>query len=142
MTTQETNKDLVRRLYAKLMAEGDAASARTTLSEDYVDHDIPGFGAGGRDELIQAVLAVRASFPDVKPELYELLAEDDLVAVSVEAGGAHTGASFNGIPAAGKAMRWKELHVFRCRDGRIVEHRGIFDLLSILQQLGALPGAA
>jgi hypothetical protein len=38
-------------------------------------------------------------------------------------------------------MRWKELHIFRCRDGQIVEHRGVFDLLSILQQLGALPAA-
>jgi steroid delta-isomerase-like uncharacterized protein len=142
MTTQEANKELVRRLYATLMAEGDTKSARSILAADYVDHDIPGLGAGGRDELIQAVLAVRASFPDVKPELYELLAEDDLVAVRVEAGGTHTGAPFNGIPAAGKAMRWKELHVFRCRDGQIVEHRGVFDLLSILQQLGALPGAA
>lgn len=78
----EGNKQLVRRLYATLHAEGDLASAREILAEDYVDHDIPGIGEGGREELIAAVQAVRASFPDVKPELFELVAEDDLVAVA------------------------------------------------------------
>jgi predicted ester cyclase len=140
-TTQDGNKELVRRLYGGLMARGDVEAARAVLAAGYVDHDIPGLGRGGREELIQAVGAVRASFPDATPELYELVAEDDLVAVRVEASGTHTGAPFNGIPAAGNLIRWKELHIFRCRDGQIVEHRGVFDLLSILQQLGALPAA-
>lgn len=135
----EGNKQLVRRLYATLHAEGDLASAREILAEDYVDHDIPGIGEGGREELIAAVQAVRASFPDVKPELFELVAEDDLVAVRVEAGGTHSGEEFMGIPAGGASIRWKEIHVFRCADGRIVEHRGVFDLLAILQQFGAFP---
>jgi len=133
------NKELVHRLYGTLHAEGDAAAAREILAEDYVDHDIPGIGQGGREELISAVQAVRASFPDVKPELYELVAEDDLVAVRVEAGGTHSGEEFMGIPAAGASIRWKEIHLFGCKDGRIVEHRGVFDLLAIMQQLGALP---
>ncbi|MGE0229219.1 MAG: ester cyclase [Dehalococcoidia bacterium] len=137
--TTEENKDLVRRLYDVLHARGDAEAARALLAPDYVDHDIPGLGSGGREELIAAVLAVRGAFPDVQPELYELLAEEDLVAVRVEASATHTGAPFNGIPAAGARMRWKEIHIFRCRDSQIVEHRGVFDMLGILQQLGALP---
>ena len=64
-----------------------------------------------------------------------------LVAVRIEAGGTHTGEPFGGIPASGKAIRWKEVHIFRCAAGQIVEHRGVFDLLGILQQLGALPAA-
>lgn len=92
------NKELVRRLYGTLMADGDEASAREILAEDYVDHDIPGVGEGGREELISAVLAVRASFPDVKPELFEMVGEDDLVAVRVEAGGTHFGGGVHGHP--------------------------------------------
>lgn len=135
----ERNKDLVRRLYARLMAEGDTVAADEILAEDYVDHDVPGPFPGTRDGLKQAVLGVRAAFPDAMPELYELVAEDDLVAVRVEAGGTHTGEPFLGVPATGAAIRWKELHLFRCRDGRIVEHRGVFDLLAIMQQLGVVP---
>jgi predicted ester cyclase len=141
VSQQEENKALIRALYNSLMAHGDTATAMTLLPSNFIDHDIPGLGTGGPEDLIQAVLAVRAAFPDITPELYDLVAEDDRVAVRVEAGGTHTGEPFNGIPASGRAIRWKEIHIFRCASGQIVEHRGVFDLLGILQQLGALPAA-
>jgi predicted ester cyclase len=137
--TESANIALVRELYDSLMARGDVATGRRILAENFRDHDIPGLGTGGREELIQAVLGVRQAFPDIRPQLFELIAEGDMVAVRVEAAGTHTGVPFMGVPPAGRAIRWKEVHLFRLRDGRIVEHRGVFDLLSIMQQLGALP---
>jgi predicted ester cyclase len=140
MATGDGNTELVRRLYGGLMAEGDTAVADDLLAEDYLDHDIPGVGEGGRKELVGAVLAVRAAFPDIAPTLGPTLAEDDLVAVRVQAHGTHSGAPFPpGIPATGKAITWKEVHIFRCASGRIAEHWGAFDMLGILQQLGAIP---
>lgn len=136
----ESNKALIRDLYATLMARGDTASADSILAENYVDHSVPGLpGDGNREDLKGAVLKVRAAIPEIQSELYEILAEGDLVSARVEAGGTHSGAPFNGIPATGKAVRWKEIHIFRCQSGKIVEHWGVFDLLSILQQLGAIP---
>lgn len=136
----EANKDLIRRLYSTLMAHGDTAAADEILAEDYVDHDVPGLpGDRGREELKAAVLGVRAAFPDVMPELHEMVAEGDSVSVRVEAGATHTGEAFIGIPPTGKAIRWSEMHIFRCGNGKIVEHWGVFDMLSILQQLGAVP---
>jgi predicted ester cyclase/uncharacterized protein YndB with AHSA1/START domain len=140
--TRPANKELVRRLYGTLMARGDTASADPILAHNYLDHDIPGHeGVGGREEFKAAVLGVRASFPDIQPELFEMAAEGDWVAVRVEASGTHSGAAFLGVPPSGKQMRWQEVHFFRCADGRIVEHRGVFDLLVILRQLGAIPSA-
>ncbi len=136
------NKELVRRLYATLMAKGDTGTADEILAEEYVDHDVPGPFPGTREGLKRAVLAVRAAFPDAAPELFDVVAEGDLVAVRVEAGGTHTGEPFMGVPPGGTSIRWKEIHIFRCSAGRIVEHRGVFDLLGILQQLGAVPGPA
>src|SRR5918995_5823179 len=108
MATAEGNKDLVRRLYGGLMAKGDTAVAEEVLAEDYLDHDIPGVGEGGRKELVAAVLGVRAAFPDIAPTLGPVLAEADLVAVRVEAHGTHTGAAFPpGIPATGRSVAWK-----------------------------------
>jgi steroid delta-isomerase-like uncharacterized protein len=139
MITLQANKELVHRLYNTLMANGDVDAANEILAADYVDHDLPGIGEGGKAELIQLVQGVRASFPDIKPSLYETLAEGELVSVRVIARGTHTGAPFPpGIPATGKAMEWKEIHIFRCQAGQIVEHWGVFDMLSILQQLGAI----
>jgi predicted ester cyclase len=140
MATADGNKELVRRLYGGLMAKGDTAVADEVLADDYLDHDIPGVGEGGKTELVAAVLAVRASFPDIAPTLGPVLAEADLVAVRVQASGTHTGAPFPpGIPATGRSMTWKEVHIFRCDGGRIAEHWGVFDMLGILQQLGAIP---
>ncbi|MDX2220834.1 MAG: ester cyclase [Burkholderiales bacterium] len=137
------NKALVRRLYATLMSAGDTLGADQLLDEDYVDHDIPGMNVpGGRADLKSAVCAVRTSFPDIQPELFEMAAEGAWVAVRVEAFGTHSGAPFLGIDATGRKMRWREIHLFRCASGKIVEHRGVFDLVSIMQQLGVreLPG--
>jgi predicted ester cyclase len=140
MTTADANKELVRRLYGGLMAKGDTAVAAEVLAEGYLDHDIPGVGEGGSQELVAVVLGVRAAFPDIAPTLGPILAEGDLVAVRVEAHGRHTGAPFPpGIPATGKSITWREVHVFRCASGRIAEHWGVFDMLGILQQLGAVP---
>jgi predicted ester cyclase len=55
------------------------------------------------------VLAVRAAFPDITPELNERLAENDRASVRVEACGHHTGTAFPGVPPSGKAMRWKKV---------------------------------
>ena len=137
--TAEDHKRLVTRLYGSLMARGDVDAGREVLADDYVDHDIPGVGAGGREDLVTAVLQVRAAFPDIAPQLHEMVGDGEWVAVRVVAAGTHTGEPFAGIAATGGAISWKEQHLFRCADGRIVEHRGVFDMLSILQQLGAVP---
>lgn len=133
-----TNADLVRELYATLMAKGDVGAAERILAPDYVDHDIPGPFPGTREGLVQAVQGVRTSFPDVKPQLYETVSEGDWVSVRLQAGGTHTGGPFMGIEPSGRPIRWKEIHHFRCAGGRIIEHHGVFDLLGILVQLGAV----
>jgi predicted ester cyclase len=138
--TLEENKNLVRRLYNTLMSQGDTKIADELLSQAYVDHNILSHPSDGtRDDLKKAVLGVRAAFPDIKPELYEIFGEGDWVAVRVEASGTHAGTVFMGVPPRSRRIRWNEIHMFRCKDGKIVEHQGVFDLLSILQQLGAIP---
>lgn len=141
MSTQlESNKELIRRLYATLHGGGDEAGARGILAADYIDHDLPGLGEGGVEELLALVVGVRAAVPDVRPEVVQSVAEGDLVAARVVAEGSHTGAPFPpGIPATGTRLRWQECHVYRIRDGRIAEHWGVNDMLGILTQLGAIP---
>ncbi len=136
----DQNKDLVRRLYAVLHGGGDTAAARQILSDDYLDHDLPGIGEGGRDELFALVAGVRAAVPDVRPTVVQAVAKDDLVAARVIAEGTHTGTPFPpGIPATGSRLRWQECHIYRIADGRIAEHWGVNDMLAILTQLGAVP---
>lgn len=132
------NSDTVRLLYQELMGNGDVERGRELLAEGYVDHDIPGVGEGGRDQLIDAVLAVRAAFPDIAPALDQVLVDGSFVAVRVQARGRHSGTPFMGVPPSGREILWREQHVFRCEEGRIAEHWGVFDVHAILVQLGAI----
>ena len=139
MTTLKGNKDLVHRLYNTLMARGDVDSANQILADDYIDHDLPGIGEGGKVQLIQVVQGVRASLPDITPTLYETLAEDDLVSVRVIARGTHRRALPTRHSGSGSDDGVEGDSYFRCRNGQIAERWGVFDMLSILQQLGAIP---
>ena len=137
---QDANKGLIRDLYGSLMAHGDTATAMTLLPPNFIDHDIPGLGTGGPEDLIQAVLAVRASFP-ISPRNSTISSPKRIGWPCALRRVAPTPASHStafllpGRRSAGK------IHIFRCASGKIAEHRGVFDLLSILQQLGALPAA-
>jgi predicted ester cyclase len=47
-----------------------------------------------------------------------------------------------GLPPSGKSYAVSEIHIFRLRDGRIVEHWREADTMGMMRQLGALPEPA
>jgi predicted ester cyclase len=69
----------------------------------------------------------------------ELVAEGDLVVARVTSSGTPT-ADFMGVPASDKRYTIGEMHLFRMRHGRVVEHWHQQDALGLMRQLGALPG--
>jgi C-1 hydroxylase len=56
----------------------------------------------------------------------------------ISATGTHMG-PFMGVPATGRSFRIDVIDIVRVVDGRIVEHWGVADRLSIAQQLGVVP---
>ena len=132
----EDNKALVRRLYAEVMGKGNMSEADELLSTNYVEHlHVP---TPGREGLKQLVMMVLSAFPDIHPTVEDAVAEGDRVAVRVVARGTHQNA-FMGILPSGKAVEWREMHIYRVAGGKIVEHWGEIDQLSLLQQIGAIP---
>jgi predicted ester cyclase len=67
-----------------------------------------------------------------------LVAEDDRVATWVTGHGTNNG-PFLGNAPSGKPATWSSFGIFRVKDGKIVEHWGIPDLIGLLQQIGAIP---
>jgi predicted ester cyclase len=61
------------------------------------------------------------------------------VAVRVTVRGTHEG-EFMGRPATGRQFAVPSAGIFRIADGRIAEHWGVFDQLTMLGQLGAFGG--
>ena len=46
---------------------------------------------------------------------------------------------FMGLPPSGKSYEIGEIHIFRIREGKVVEHWHQADFLGMMRQLGALP---
>jgi steroid delta-isomerase-like uncharacterized protein len=81
------------------------------------------------------------AFPDWYSTAGELIAEGDRVAERWTGRGTHRG-EFHGIPPTGKQVAVPGVVFYRLRDGRIIEFRGSFDMLTMLQQLGVAPAVA
>ena len=89
------------------------------------------------DLLRQRLDAMKRAFPDLTFRVDQLLAEDDLVAVHATASGTHEG-MFHGVPPTGRRWRASWTAILRVADGRIADVWDNWDLLSMLEQLGAV----
>ena len=76
--------------------------------------------------------------PDWRTEIEDLIAEGDKVVARITMTGTHTG-DFWGIPATGKKVEFTGIYIVRIEAGKIVEHWGEEDGVSLMQQLGVMP---
>jgi len=77
------------------------------------------------------------AFPDVKVTVEELLADGDKVIARVSIRGTQQDA-VGSIQPRGKPITVMAINIFRIANGRMVEHWGLADRLSALQQLGVV----
>ncbi|MCI0622060.1 MAG: ester cyclase [Acidobacteria bacterium] len=131
----EANKVVIRRLYSEVMGEGNMAAAEEIFDPNYVDH-MPIMSSPNRDGLLESVEVTRIAFPDVAPRIIAEIAEEEWVAIAVEARGTHKGKYF-GIAPTGKPVTWTEIHFWRVKEGKIVEHYGNVSLFETMKQIGA-----
>jgi steroid delta-isomerase-like uncharacterized protein len=132
------NAAAIRRLY-DLINAGDIDGFGDQLSDDFVEHEeMPGLERS-KDGVKQLFHMYRAAFPDLHMEPQDVLVSGDKAVARVVATGTHHG-EFMGMPATGKRVEVQLIDITRFGDdGRAVEHWGVFDALSMMQQLGAIP---
>jgi len=128
----------IRRIY-DLINAGDIDSFGRLLADDFVERDdLPGFPPT-RDGVIQYFRMLRASFPDMRMVVEDVIAGGDKAVARVRMTATHT-SPFVGIPATGKQVQVSLIDIIRFGDdGRAREHWGIVDQLSLMQQLGVIP---
>jgi steroid delta-isomerase-like uncharacterized protein len=93
----------------------------------------------GESEVRRYFAETRAAFPDQRNELIALHHADDAVIVEFDLLGTHLG-PLRGIPATGRSFRTRMTAFFIFAGERIACERVYFDQLSILGQLGLVPG--
>lgn len=132
----EENKNIVRR-YQEIYNSNDLDSLREVAAEDLLTPKImPGLKPGleGAKEVHARTLI---GMPDWHTAIDELIAEGDKVVARITMSGTHTG-NFWGMPATGKRVEFTGIYIVRIAGGKIVEHWGEEDGVSLLQQLGVL----
>jgi predicted ester cyclase len=124
VSEQEHNKEVVRRAIDEVINGG-----RMELVDELYGPEIaPGMKAW--------IAPFRASFPDVRMETIDLVAEGDKVVGRFTCSATH-GGEWRGHPPTGRRFeRVDEVYFFRLRDGKIVESWGVEDTADRLRQLG------
>ena len=82
---------------------------------------------------------ISGGLPDLRSTVDEMIAEGDQVVTRWTGTGTHDG-ELMGIGATGKTISVSGIGIHRIADGKVVEHRSLFDQLGFMQQLGAIPG--
>ena len=144
MSTNDYKRSF-RRIPEEIFNKGNLAAADEVMEPDYIEHIPmpPGF-TPDRAGFKKFVGMWRNAAPDLQYTVTpftdtDLIGEGDKVVHRVVGRGTHRG-EFLGIAATGKKLLWTETHIGRYASGKLVEHWGQIDVLSILQELGVVPG--
>ena len=132
----EENKNIVRR-YQEVYNSNHLDELAEVMAFDVLTPKImPGIPTG-MEGAKAAHRIMLAGFPDYQTTIDDLFAEGDKVAARITMSGTNTG-SFMGIPPTGKYVSFTGIYIARLANGKIVEHWGEEDGVSLLQQLGVL----
>jgi steroid delta-isomerase-like uncharacterized protein len=82
--------------------------------------------------------AFTTGFPDSRISIESCISEGDTVVAHWTLTGTHQG-EFQGIPATGKHVKFTGLEFNKVSEGKLLEHRSMFDNLALLRQIGAMP---
>jgi steroid delta-isomerase-like uncharacterized protein len=132
------NAASLEHLYERISA-GDADGAVELLAEGFVEHEqMPGLEPSkeGARQLFQMMID---AFPDFRFDAEDVLTSGDKVVARARVTGTNKG-EFMGMPATGKRIDVQAIDIVRFGDdGLVHEHWGVMDMMSMMQQLGAVP---
>ncbi len=137
----EQNKATARRWFSDIIAQGQLVVADEIFAANHVIHDphAPPSGWPNGPEGLKMVASVfGGGFEGWNIIVDDQIAEGDRVATRWIASATNTG-SLMGMPPTGKKVNVTGVNVTRFAEGKIVESWFNFDMLTLLQQLGAIP---
>jgi predicted ester cyclase len=135
--TTARNVAVIQRFFAELWNGGSLSAADTLLAPGHVHH-VAGGDLTGPESVRQYVAGLRATFPDMRTTMEDIIAAGDKVVVRFTIYGTYQGRGEGNIePAAGKQVTCTGIDIFRLAGGKIVERWGELDALGLQQQLGA-----
>ena len=132
------NKAIAKSFLQEVLNGKAVASVDKYVAANYVEHSVlPGL-PNNREGFKELLNQFFNAFPDMKVTIEDIIAEEDRVVLRVTSSGTHKG-EFMGIAPTDKSFSIGEIHIMRMENGQMVEHWGIEDNMSMMQQLGVIP---
>jgi predicted ester cyclase len=132
MTSSISNqKDIVKTFVEDIFNKHDLSAI-----EKYFAKENPSIGQGS-EGFKQSLSALFTAFPDINAEIEHIVAENDVVVVSLNFTGTHKG-EFQGMPPTNKKINIRSADLYKIEDEIIVGHWDVADQLNLLQQTGVI----
>jgi steroid delta-isomerase-like uncharacterized protein len=130
----EVAKAVVRRNTEEVQGKGDFAVFDELFADDFVDHT-PQEGVTADKAGVKILYSgLREAFPDFHAVIHWQAAEGNLVTTYKIYHGTHRG-EFLGVAPTGREVHFETVDAMRVVDGKITEHWGAANLLSLVRQL-------
>jgi len=135
--TTDTQK-MVERIPLEILNKSNFGLIDEIYSPTYVEHTPQPGVPPTREGFKQTVVELKKAFPDLYYTIDDAIESGDRIVHRLTASGTMKG-DFAGMPATGKHATWTEIHIGKVVNGRMTEHWGVVDQLSMLVQLGVVP---
>jgi steroid delta-isomerase-like uncharacterized protein len=133
-----SNSDTLRTMFG-LVCAGDVDGFGEYLADDFVEHEVaPGMEPTktGTKQLFAMLIA---AYPDLRFDTEDVIESGEKVVARSRITGTNKG-DFMGAPASGKNIDIQAIDIVRFGDdGLVHEHWGVMDIMSMMQQIGAIP---
>ena len=140
-TISDAAKAVVRRNTEEVQGRGNFDVFEELFADNFVDHTPQPGMTPDKAGVRKLYTYVRAAFPDFSPEIHWQLADGDRVTTYQTSRGTHEG-PFLGIAPTHRRVHFETVDVMRVQNGKITDHWGAANLLSLMRQIGRLPGRA
>ena len=136
----EQNKVLIAEFLDRVLSSGEISATGEYFHTDMVE-EVPFPGQGpGLAGLKETLAALRTAFPDMRWSVQEQIAEDSRVLTRFVWKGTQRG-DFLGMPPTDRAVSVWGMVIDQFEGSKVKSTRILMDTMSLMQQLGASPGA-
>lgn len=132
----EENKTVAQRFYDELITQNKLDLVDEIIAADFVEHEaFPGVSEG-REGVRQFFTMMHGAFEGFRFDVEDIIAEGDKVAARITMKGTHSG-EFMDIAGTGAEIEVHTIDILRFQNGKVTEHWGVTDGLTLMDQLGA-----
>jgi steroid delta-isomerase-like uncharacterized protein len=135
-TMSDQNRDIVHRFIEVVYNQHNLDSISEFLSPNYISHSA--MGDLDSEGFKQTLTMWFSAFPDWQSPIDDRVAAGDQVGIRFTGRGTHKG-DLMGIPPSGIEVTMTGIAVLHLNGGKIAEMWAEFDMMGLMQQIGAIP---